>query len=65
MTQTLESHAAADLEAVHEKLDRILNFLEQLSPYLPLLAKLAAFTDNPAARFRDMTMRRKGTRADG
>ena len=65
MTTALESQEATSLEQLNDKLDKLLAFQEQLAPYLPLLGKLSAMLDNPAARFRDIARLKKGVKANG
>lgn len=47
-----------DLTEVNEKLDKLLEFQEVLRPYLPMLAKLGQYVDNPASRFKAMSFRK-------
>lgn len=65
MATALESQETTTLDQLGEKLDRLLAFQEQLAPYLPLLGKLSAMLDNPAARFRDIARLKKGVKANG
>jgi hypothetical protein len=59
------SQETTTLDQVNEKLDRVLEFLGKLDPYLPLLGRLAAIIDNPASRFRDLARLKKGAKANG
>lgn len=51
-TRLVRFATSDDITEINRKLDSILDFHRQLGPYLPMLTRLAAALDNPAARFR-------------